>query len=81
MLRPYIINQTALLHIQQHFDQLLYRAGFCLDPEFLITTLTCTLGGDCIGFDELSLETSQEGRHSYGENHSYVSSHAGFTYY
>lgn len=47
------------MHIQQHFDQLLYRAGFCLDPEFQLITLTCTLGGNCIGFDELSLKTSQ----------------------
>jgi hypothetical protein len=61
---------TALLHIEQHFYQFLYRASFCLDPEFLITTLTCTLGGDCIGLDELCLKTSKDWRHSYGENHS-----------
>jgi hypothetical protein len=69
MLRPYN-NQTASLHIQQHFYQLLYRASFCLDPEFLITTLTCTLGGDCIGFDVRRFKTSKDWRHSYRKNYS-----------
>jgi hypothetical protein len=60
---------TALMHLKEHFDQLLYRAGFCLDPDFQMITLTSTLGGNCIGFDELSLKTSQEGRR-HSDNYS-----------
>lgn len=62
-----------LMHIQQIFYQCLYRASFCLDPDFHMIALTSTLGGNCIGFDVLRLKTSQEGRR-HSQNHSQASS-------
>ena len=35
----------------------------------MITRTSIHTGGNCIGFDELSLKTSQEGRHSHSDNH------------
>jgi len=70
---------TALLHIQQLFDQLLYRAGFCLDPDFQVISLTSRLGVYLIGFDHLSLHTCQKLKRN--SDNSKASSNAGFTHY